>query len=60
MACLAGAGLLLLAAVSPAVAGPGPGRPALDSALTRQVYALGPVFDLPKWEAVSATLRFRA
>ncbi|WP_201978202.1 hypothetical protein [Hymenobacter rubidus] len=60
MACIAGAGLLVLSAASPATAGPNPGRPGLDSALTRQVYALGPVFDVPKWEAVSATLRFRA
>ncbi|MCI1187063.1 hypothetical protein MON38_06500 [Hymenobacter sp. DH14] len=34
--------------------------PTLDSALTRQVYALGPDFDQARWAGLSPTLRFRA
>ena len=50
---------MVMATANTATAGPKPGRPPLDSALTRRAYALGPALDRAEWEAFSATLRDR-
>ncbi|MBO2008078.1 hypothetical protein [Hymenobacter negativus] len=59
VACLAGAWLVSMAAAHPATASPNPGRPALDSALTRRAYALGPELERAEWDEFSQTLRYR-
>jgi hypothetical protein len=48
-----------MSAANSALAGPNPGRPSLDSALTRRAYALGPQLDRAEWDEFSQTLRYR-